>query len=244
LARRFCSLLSGGKDSNYALYRALREGMEPACIMVVFPGRDDSWMFHAVNVGVAVLQARAMGLGDRVVEARVSGEKEVEVAELEEALARARESAGFDTIVVGAIASRYQYTRVRRVADRLGLRVYAPLWGADQEAYMRTLVEEGFTFILTRIATAGIPGHYIGRPVTRDLVEDLIERARKHSINPSLEGGEGETMVIDAPHYKEKVCIEGARKSLTEFEHNLVIRKAWLAPKETPLHECINLEQE
>ena len=241
--KRFCSLLSGGKDSNYALYTALKEGMEPACIITVFPLREDSWMFHAINVDIALLQTKAMGLEDRVVKVEVSGEKEVEVDELEKAVSRALAEKSFDTIVVGAIASRYQYERIRRIAGKLGLEVYAPFWGADQEAYMRRLVDEGFVFILTRIAAAGLPSRYLGRPVTRSIVEEIIERARKYSLNPALEGGEGETIVIDAPHYMDKICIKGKRRSVTEFEHNLVIEKAWLAPKETPIEECVIVKE-
>ncbi|MCE4612554.1 MAG: diphthine--ammonia ligase [Desulfurococcales archaeon] len=240
---RFCALLSGGKDSNYALYRALMEGMEPSCILVVFPRRDDSWMFHTVNVSIAPLQAKAMGLGDKVVTVKVSGRKEEEVKELEAALARAKEERGFDTIVVGAIASRYQYQRIKGIADRLGVEVYAPLWGANQEEYLRSLVREGFVFIITRISTAGLPSNYLGKPVTKEVVEEIIERARRYSLNPSLEGGEGETAVIDAPHYKQKVCIKALKESITEFEHNLVIEEAWLAPKETKLDKCITVRK-
>ena len=239
---RFCALLSGGKDSNYALYRALVEGMDPSCILVVFPRRNDSWMFHTINVSIAPLQAEAMGLGDRVVTVDVSGRKEEEIGELEEALARAKEARGFDVIVAGAIASRYQYQRIKRIADRLGVRVYAPLWGIDQEEYLRRLVREGFIFMITRISTAGLPSSYLGKPVTKEMVEELIAIARRYSLNPSLEGGEGETVVIDAPHYRRKICVKARKEVLTEFEHNLVVEKAWLAPKETRLDECIYVE--
>ncbi|MCE4628142.1 MAG: diphthine--ammonia ligase [Desulfurococcales archaeon] len=226
---RFCALLSGGKDSNYALYRALREGYEPACILVVRSERPDSWMFHTPHVDLALLQAEAMGLREKVVSARVSGVKEREVEELYYALRRAHEEIGFDVIVVGALASRYQYERIKRIADSLGVSVFAPAWQADPEEYMRRIVSEGIRFIIIKISVMGLPPRLLGVPIVGERLEEVLSLARKYGFHPAFEGGEAETLVYDAPHYRARLCLEAERRTIAMYEHALSIRRAWLS---------------
>ncbi len=230
---RFCALLSGGKDSNYALYRALQEGMEPACILVVSSERSDSWMFHTIATELAVLQAEAVGLGGLVRMARVSGVKEAEVEELAGELRRAREETGFNVIVVGALASRYQRRRVERIAEKLGVRVYAPAWMVDHEYYMKHLVSIGFKIAITRISTMGLPLGFLGKTLTLSDVEEIIARSRRYGFHPAFEGGEAETLVIDAPHYKKSLLVEAEPVRLSDYEAELRILEARLTRKGT-----------
>ncbi len=229
--KRFCALLSGGKDSNYALYRALLEGMEPACILVVSSERSDSWMFHTIATELAVLQAEAMGLGGLVRRARVSGVKEVEVEELAGELRRARDETGFDVIVVGALASRYQRRRVEAIAERLGVSIYAPAWMVDHEYYMRHLVSIGFKITVTRISTMGLPLRLLGKTLTLSDVDEIIARSRRYGFHPAFEGGEAETLVLDAPHYKKALLVEAEPVRLSEYEAELRILNARLVSK-------------
>ncbi|ESQ24860.1 MAG: putative ATPases of PP-loop superfamily [uncultured Acidilobus sp. JCHS] len=220
--RAFCSLLSGGKDSTYALHKALDEGLAPSCIGIVVPGRPDSWMFHRPFVEFVPLQLNAMGLSGLSYEIRVSGEKEKEVEELKESLARAKEVRAFDTLVIGGIASRYQLTRFGMVAEELGLRVYDPQWGMDPEAYMYELLRYGIIYVITQITTAGLPHRLLGVPVNSEgLVREIVELARKHGFHPAFEGGEAETFVIKAPRYSGGICLEARRVRVSEFEYKL-----------------------
>ncbi|MFN4046314.1 MAG: diphthine--ammonia ligase [Acidilobaceae archaeon] len=235
---RFCALLSGGKDSNYTLYSALREGWTLECIVVVHPRRLDSWMFHSIATRVALLQAEAMGYIGKTYSFEVSGVKEVEVEELEEALKTLKEKLDFDTIVAGAIASRYQRSRLEALASGLNVKLYSPSWGLDQESYMRRIVREGFKFIIVSITTMGLPSSLLGKPIGEAEVEEIIRLSRKHGFNPAFEGGEAETLVYDAPHYSRSVCIRGRRVKVREFEYIVEVEDAWLGVKGG---ECIEV---
>jgi len=229
--KRFCALLSGGKDSNYALYRALEEGMEPACILVVHSERSDSWMFHTIATELAVLQAEAMGLGGLVRMVKVSGVKEAEVEELGRELWRARGETGFNVITVGALASVYQRRRIERLASRLGVEVYAPAWGVDHEYYMRHLVSIGFRIVVTRISTMGLPAGLLGRLLTLREVDEIIWRSRRYGFHPAFEGGEAETLVVDAPHYRRALRVEAEPVRLSDYEAELRVVGARLTDK-------------
>ncbi len=228
---RACFLLSGGKDSNYALYRGVKDGLEPACILTVKPSRPDSWMFQVPAVELARLQARAMGLEDRHYMVEVSGVKEREVEELASAVEELHGRVGFEVIVAGGLASEYQRRRLEAVARRVGARLYAPAWGMDPAEYLRTLVREGLRFILVSATTMGLTCRHVGRIVDETLAEDIIERARRYGFHAGLEGGEGESLVLWQPLYRlGALAVRGRRRRLGEFECRLEILDARLEP--------------
>jgi len=227
---RACFTLSGGKDSNYALYRGVRGGLEPACLLTLKPRRPDSWMFQVPAVELARLQARAMGLEGVHHVRSVSGEREREVEELASILEEIHSTHPFDVLVVGGLASEYQRRRFQRVAEELGAKLYAPAWGWDPAEYMRALVGEGFRFILVSATTMGLDCRHVGRVVDRDLVEDIIRRASRYGFHPALEGGEGETLVLWQPLYtRGSLRVRGRLARLGEFECRLEIVEAALA---------------
>ena len=241
MARKFCSLLSGGKDSNYALYSALKKGWEPACVLVVRSRQEDSWMFHTPHTDLALLQLELMGLSSRARILEVSGIKEREVVELERGLETAMKDVGFDVITVGALASRYQYDRISGIAQRLGVDVYAPAWQAEPEEYMRRLEREGIRYVIVKISVMGLPRRLLGVPVVGRVLEEILVRARRYGFHPAFEGGEAETLVYYAPHYRARLCLRGERRSLGMYEHLLSLE--WAGP-ERPGEPCIVVDGE
>lgn len=232
-------MLSGGKDSNYTLYRAIREGYEISCIIVVKPRKDDSWLFHSVYPELALLQAYAMGFRNKTFMVEVSGEKDLELVEFEEFVKNLKKEVDFDGIAYGTILSKYQLKRFEYIAKKLGVSVYAPLWGLDQENYLRMLIREGFEFLITKISAMGLPREFMLKPLSSEHVEKIIELSRRYGFNPAFEGGEAETLVVNAPHYNYKLCLEGVVVSLSEFEHLLKVNKCWLGLKSS---ECISIK--
>ena len=54
-------LFSGGKDSAYAMYKAMQEN-EIVCLISVISKNEASYMFHTPNIHLVDLQAEAIGL--------------------------------------------------------------------------------------------------------------------------------------------------------------------------------------
>jgi len=199
--RKAVALYTGGKDSHYAIIKALEKGIVTACLIIVRAGREDSWMFHTVNIDRAILHAKLMGIP--YVTVQVSGAKEIEVEELKHALGtqaimRTNE---VEYLVTGAVASRYQKERVDMLAKELGLKHYAPLWGADQG---KLFLEEASTlgFLITAVQAYGLSSELLGRLITPSLAVKLLSRFKRYSISPVGEGGEFETFVISSPLFK------------------------------------------
>jgi ABC transporter with metal-binding/Fe-S-binding domain ATP-binding protein len=228
-----CVLLSGGKDSNYALWRAVTEGLKVGCVATVRPARRDSWMFHYPLADIVRLQVSLAGLSDVHHEIRVSGEKEVEVNELLAGLKEVVKNDDFEYLVIGGIASLYQKKRFEYVAKELGLKLYSPQWGKDPSSYLLELVESEFEFIITEAKVYGLDRRFVGVVVTKELAEEIVRRSKRFGFNPAFEGGEAETLVLYQPLFRDRrICLEGVRRSLSEFEHVLEVYRAWTDSRE------------
>ena len=105
-------LFSGGKDSTLALHMAA-EKETVACLITVESKNAESFMFHTPNIDVTALQAEALGLP--LVKVETEGQKEVELADLEHAIAEAKSRYGIEGVVTGAVESVYQASRVQRI---------------------------------------------------------------------------------------------------------------------------------
>lgn len=226
---RLAALFSGGKDSTYALHWAFLKGFEVSVLVALKPRREDSWMFHRPAVELTGLQAEALGIPLLLRE--TSGEKGAELADLEEALREARDAYGVYGVVTGALLSDYQRMNINIVAHSLGLKVYSPLWRKDQAEYMRSLVRHGFRFIVTSIDAYGLGGEFLGRVIDEAAVEEIVSRARRYGFNPAFEGGEAETLVLDAPLFAKRLVVRGRPLRVGEYSWRYVIEEAWLEDK-------------
>ncbi len=191
------ALFSGGKDSAAAVHRMQRRNSEVACLVNLQSRNDASYMFDAKDRDLVERQADAMALPLLVAE--TDGEKETELADLERALERAEQEFGVDGVVAGALESAYQRDRVERVADRVGLKCFAPLWGQDPASYMRWLVRTGFAIRISSVAARGLDETWVDRPLDGEAVEELIGLAGEYGFHPAGEGGGFETVAVDGP---------------------------------------------
>jgi diphthine-ammonia ligase len=225
---RLATLYSGGKDSNYAMFQAAKSGFDIACLLSLRPPDVESLLFHYPNSGLTGLQAESLGIPILTKDIR-RGDDELD--SLSQLVAEAKAKFGIEGIVTGAVKSRYQLDRFGEVFESNGVKGVNPLWGLDEEAYLRRLVPEGFRAIVTRVAALGLGPDWLGAELDIQKIEDLIMLARKNRFNPSLEGGEGETFVLDMPLFKKEVVVLEAEKSWEKGEGTLSIKKAILRNK-------------
>ncbi|MFB6145091.1 MAG: diphthine--ammonia ligase [Candidatus Nanohaloarchaea archaeon] len=195
---RIAALTSGGKDSNAALYRVWRRNNEISCLVNIESENKESYMFD-VRKGKDEIERQADILGIPLLRVNTEGEKEDELEDLREALRKALDKYDVEGVVAGALASTYQRDRVEKVAEEIGLKVFAPLWQENQENYMRWLVRKGFEVEITHIAARGLDDSWIGEVLDEDSVEELIELSQEYGFNAAGEGGEYETRVIGFP---------------------------------------------
>ena len=173
------------------------------------------------------LQARLMGIPQVVVRAG-SDKTEEELVELKKALRSAAERFGIEGVVHGGIRSVFQKKNFEAACSELGLAVVAPLWGVDEAEYLREIVRSGFRFIVTSVTAQGLDDSWLGREITEDDAEKLIETSSKFGLNASFEGGEAETFVTACPLFAGRIRITKARKTWDGYRGRFEISDAVL----------------
>lgn len=222
---RVAALISGGKDSALALHRALQEGHKVSFLVAMIPLREDSWMFHYPNVHLTELFAEAAAIP--LVKAETSGIKEKELKDLKRALA----TLDIEGVVSGAVASQYQKQRIQNVCEELGLHSITPLWKEDQLKLLEELVALKFKAIITGVYAYGLDRYWLGRQIDEDTIKALLDLRRKYHVSLVGEGGEYETLVLDAPFFKKRIDLVETEKICEDQSGWLSVKKARLAEK-------------
>jgi len=210
---RAVALFSGGKDSTFSIHVATAMGFDIVELITLIPRAEAPRLLHKPFARYTRVQGEAMGIPVRVAEV---GEDE-EGAVLRALRESARET-GATHLVVGALLSDYQRIRFALAAEKAGLRILAPLWRIDQVKYMYELVESGIEAMIVSVSAYGIPLTWLGRVIDRELVDEIVARAKRFGFNPAFEGGEAETFVVNAPLFRKRVCVEFERVIVSDFE--------------------------
>ncbi len=222
---QLAALVSGGKDSVLALYEAQQMGHEIKVLGTMVPKRSDSYMFHFPNIHMTDYLAKALEIP--LVKAETFGIKEKELDDLKKML----ESLEVDGITTGAIASTYQKQRIDKICDEIGIKSIAPLWQKNPHAIMNELLELKFKVILVGVSAHGLDQNWLGKEITKETLEKLVELNKKFQISLVGEGGEYESLVLDGPIFKKRIEIV---ESEIEYENNcgvFLIKQAKLVDK-------------
>jgi ABC transporter with metal-binding/Fe-S-binding domain ATP-binding protein len=211
------SLFSGGKDSSWALYRALERGLPVERLVTVHP-EADSYMYHVPATRLASLAAESIGVplvdvdpGDfeaaAATDSGAQGDRELDP--LEAALRDLRDEVGSITgVTAGAVESEYQTSRIETMCERLGADLFAPLWQEDPRTLAEEMLEAGFEIRLVKVAAYGLDESWLGRTLDQEVLADLEELNEEYGVHILGEGGEFETLVTDGPHMDRRIELE------------------------------------
>ncbi|MUV86691.1 diphthine--ammonia ligase [Natronomonas sp. CBA1123] len=232
------SLFSGGKDSSWALYRALERDLPVERLVTVHP-EGDSFMYHVPATELASLAAESIGIplvdvrpddfeagADPAEDSGERGDRELEP--LEAALAELADGlGGIGGVTAGAVESSYQTDRIEAMCDRLECELFAPLWQEDPRELADAMLDAGFEITIVRVAAYGLDESWLGRTLDADAVADLEALNDEYGVHVLGEGGEFETLVTDGPHMDRPIelsyetTFDGSRGSLR-------VTDAWL----------------
>jgi len=222
---RVAVLATGGKDSVLALHRVLSEGYEVSYLATMIPLREDSWMFHYPNIHLVDLFAEAVEIP--LVKAETSGIEEKELEDLK----RLIEKLDVEGVVSGAVASNYQKTRIEKVCRQLRLKSVMPLWHENEIDILNEILALGFEVIVTGVFAYGFDKEWLGRKIDEETVKALMELNRKYGVSLVGEGGEYETLVLDAPLFRKRIRIVEAEKVWENQSGYFLVTKAKLESK-------------
>ena len=97
------------------------------------------------------------------------------------------------------------------MCDNLEIKSFAPLWHNNSNSHMSNLVEDGFEMMITSVSCDGLDESWIGKLIDRENLVKLSNISQKYRFSIDGEGGEFETSVVNAPHFKSKILMEGEK---------------------------------
>ncbi|MEM5871442.1 MAG: TIGR00289 family protein [Candidatus Aenigmatarchaeota archaeon] len=227
MAQNVAVLFTGGKDSTFAIYKAMTMGMNVKFLVTLIPKSKDSYMFHYPNSELTKLHSEAMGIP--IILKETEGIEEKEVEDLKQILESLKSH--IDGVVSGALESRYQRTRIDSICKQLGFESISPHWDRGIKAYMEEIILSGFEVIITGIAADGFDPSWLGRKIDSETLKDLEKLQEKKGIHIGGEGGEYETFVLDGPIFKKRIKIIEAHKEWDGARGFYIIDKAELVDK-------------
>jgi diphthine-ammonia ligase len=209
----WAALTSGGKDSILACQKAIDAGKEVEFLVTVRPENRESFMFHSANLDAVPVIARVAGM--KYIEIRTHGRKEDELADLRQGLSYLP----VDGIITGAVASVYQNDRIATLASDLSLAVLAPLWQMDPVVLLQEVATR-MNAIIVVTAAGGLDESFLGARIDDELIRRLHKVASRHRINLAGEGGEYESLTLNAPFYTRPITFAHAeiQKSIDRSE--------------------------
>jgi diphthine-ammonia ligase len=213
---KWAALTSGGKDSILACQRAIDSGKDVQYLVTVRPQNRDSFMFHSANLDAVPVIAQVSGI--KYVDITTHGRKEEELADLEAGLS-ALDVGG---IIAGAVASEYQAERVKAIADRLRIELFTPLWHMDTGLLLREVADRMDAMIVVT-AAEGLDSSFLGAHFNDRLITRLKQVALRHRINIAGEGGEYESLTLNAPFYSRPITYTTTDIRSSTDRHELVL---------------------
>jgi predicted ATP pyrophosphatase (TIGR00289 family) len=180
------------------------------------PKNRDSYMFHSANLDAVPVIAQVAGMN--YVEIETHGRKEEELADLEAGLAALE----IEGVIAGAVASEYQAQRVKTITDKLGLELYTPLWHMNTESLLHEVAARMDAMIIVT-AAEGLDVSFLGAHFDEVLISRLKCVAASTRINLAGEGGEYESLTLNAPFYSRPIRYSTSEIRSTPDRHELVL---------------------
>jgi len=212
----WAALTSGGKDSILSCQKAIDSGKDVRYMVTARPENRDSYMFHSANLDAVPVIAKVAGM--EYVEIETHGRKEEELADLKAGL----EALDIEGVIAGAVASEYQAQRVRTITDKLGLELFTPLWHMDTELLLQEVAERMDAMIIVT-AAEGLDEKLLGAHFNKDLINRLKRVAATRRINLAGEGGEYESLTLNAPFFSRPITYTTQEIRSTPDRHELVL---------------------
>ncbi|MCL1970682.1 MAG: diphthine--ammonia ligase [Candidatus Bathyarchaeota archaeon] len=208
--------LSGGKDSVYALYSALKEGLNVEYLMFIQTGGKA----HLENKHMIELISEVTGIPAIVV-----GKNPQDIGK---ALKKLKAS----MMVSGVTTTPEHLDYYKEILDPIGVKQYAPLFGKDPIVELEEMQKLGFKCLIIEVDTAlGADIKWLGRIIDQNIISEIKQRVAEKKINPIGEWGEYHTLVIDSPIYKKQIGIKRVIMEWKGTKGYYLIKEACLQDK-------------
>ena len=215
---------SGGKDSCFALHRALQKGHSVQNLLIMMQDKGTS-NFHMISS--QLLDAQSQALGIPIV--KVPSTPETYEEKFTRALRDAKKK-GAEGIITGDIydVALHEPGWLDKVTKEIGLEPVRPLWHRSTTEVLDEFINEGFKATVVRVKKEFLGMEWLGRTLDRKFFNDLKKLG---TIDLCGERGEYHTFVTDGPIFKKRIEIQESKTSTVNGWGRLEISRFALKPK-------------
>lgn len=189
---------SGGKDSCFACYKALKSGYKIIFLVNFISKASKRVSFHGIESELIKTQSNLLGIPLHQKET-TPGNYEYEFKDAVKSL----EHYGIKGMVFGDIYLEEHRQWVQRVCNELVIEAIEPLWGRNTEELMQDFISNGFQAVVISGQEKFIDKEWIGRTVNKDFLEYL----KTTDADICGEKGEYHTFVVSGPLFKGRIEI-------------------------------------
>ena len=201
-AHRFIASWSGGKDSCFAVMRAVRAGHRPVRLLNMMNENGKISRSHGLPPELLRRQAEVLQVPLVTVPASWADYESLFVSTLHRLKAESDATAA----VFGDIDLQAHRDWEEKVCAAAGLAALLPLWQEDRMELVREMLAAGIRTVITS-CRADMDESFIGRELTLDLAHEL----QHLGICPCGENGEFHTFVTDCPLFSHPVALPDFR---------------------------------
>jgi uncharacterized protein (TIGR00290 family) len=208
--------LSGGKDSVYSLYIALKEGLNVTNLMFISTGGkahlENKWMLNLVSEAIGI---PAIIVGKKPNDIRIALKK-----------------LNANILVSGVMTTPEHLDYYKEILDPINVKLHSPLFGRNPLEALAEMQQLGFHNLIIEIDTAlGANKNWLGQEINQNILDEISLLVKERKINPIGEFGEYHTIVLDSPVYKKKIVVENSKTTWKGTKGYFIIKKAHLKPK-------------
>lgn len=196
---------SGGKDSCFALMKAIQSGYTPKVLLNVLNEEGKISRSHGIPSSILQAQAAAAGLPIRL----ISSSWEEYEKKFTAALSELKQTYGLTHAVFGDIDLQPHRDWEEKVCANAGLRAILPLWQQNRKELVMQMLNAGIETMI--VSCNEVMGEsYIGRMITPALVDEL----EAMGVDACGENGEFHTLVLNCPLFSKSIKVNVSRKLL------------------------------
>jgi uncharacterized protein (TIGR00290 family) len=196
---------SGGKDSCFALMKAIQSGYTPKVLLNVLNEEGKISRSHGIPSSILQAQAAAAGFPIHL----ISSSWEEYEKKFTAALSDLKQTYELTHAVFGDIDLQPHRDWEEKVCANAGLQAILPLWQQSRKELVIQMLDAGIETMI--VSCNEVMGEsYIGRMITPSLVDEL----EAMGVDACGENGEFHTLVLNCPLFSKSIKVNVSRKLL------------------------------
>ena len=196
--KRVACSWSGGKDSCYALVKAVDMGYKPVVLLNVINENGDISRSHGIPLALLEAQAKAMNIPLVTI---ASTWKDYE-ANYIKTLSKLKEDYHLDGIVFGDIDIQSHRDWEEKVSKAANIEAILPLWQQDRIKLGKEIIDAGVESMLVSCNTV-LGESFLGKTYTHQLMDEFTAK----QVDECGENGEFHTLVVNCSLFTSKIEI-------------------------------------